>query len=34
MTKEILSRRQIDSIIGMVKNFENYHAKDLIKFLR
>ncbi len=34
MTEEVLTRKQIDSVVGMVKNFEHYHVKDLIKFLK
>jgi 2-methylcitrate dehydratase PrpD len=34
MTKDILTRKQIDSIIEMVKDFQHYHVKDLIKFLK
>jgi hypothetical protein len=34
MTKEILPRKKIDALIGMVKKFEHYHVKDLIKFLK
>jgi len=34
MTKEILSQKQIGSIIETVKDFERYHVKDLVKFLK
>jgi len=33
ITKEVLSKKETDNLIGIVKNFENYHIKDLIKFL-
>jgi 2-methylcitrate dehydratase PrpD len=34
ITKNILSEKQIHTLIGIVKNFEDYHIKDLIKFLK
>jgi 2-methylcitrate dehydratase PrpD len=34
MTKEILTKKQINSIIETVKHFERYHVKDLVKFLK
>jgi len=34
ITKNILSEKQIHTLIGIVKNFENYHIKDLIKVLK
>jgi 2-methylcitrate dehydratase PrpD len=34
MTKNMLSQKQITALIGIVKNFEDYHIKDLIKFLK
>ena len=34
MTKDVLTGKQIDSIIEMVKHFEHFHTKDLIKFLK
>mgnify|MGYP001087851263 CR=1 FL=1 len=34
MVKEILSTKGIESLIRLIKNFENYSVKDLIKFLR
>lgn len=33
LTKEILPKKQIESIIEIVRNFEKYRVKDLIKFL-
>jgi len=34
ITENILSQKQIHTLIGIVKNFEDYHIKDLIKFLK
>jgi 2-methylcitrate dehydratase PrpD len=34
MTKEILSKKQIGSIIETVKHFEHHQVRDLIKFLK
>ena len=34
MTKEILTQKQMDSFIELVKNFEHYQVRDLIKFLK
>jgi 2-methylcitrate dehydratase PrpD len=34
ITKNILSEKQIHTLIGIVKNFENYPIKDLIKVLK
>jgi 2-methylcitrate dehydratase PrpD len=34
ITSGFLSKRQMDSVIKIVKNFEHYPVKDLIRFLR
>jgi 2-methylcitrate dehydratase PrpD len=34
ITKNILSEKQIHALIGIVKNFEDYHIKDLVTFLK
>jgi len=31
--KEVLSKKETNNLIGIVKNFENYRIEDLIKFL-
>jgi 2-methylcitrate dehydratase PrpD len=34
MTKELLTQKQMDSIIELVKNFEHHQVRDLIYFLK
>lgn len=34
ITKNIVNEKQIQPLMDIVKNFENYHIKDLIKFLK
>jgi 2-methylcitrate dehydratase PrpD len=34
ITRNILDEKQIHALIGIAKNFEDYHIKDLIKFLK
>jgi len=34
MTRVVLTEKQIHALIGIVKNFEDYPVKDLVKFLK